>query len=306
MQLYLCRMQFNLHHRCLGHTSGVYDLIKLTDKTFLSASGDRLVVSWNIDQPQQGNLIARASDNIYSICYLEDKNELLIGQAKGEIHIIDLLNNQEKKLLKVNEKGIFSIVENKSKSKVYVLGGDGVLSVLSTVDYSLIFKQKISSMKLRSIFFDKELNKTFVGCGEGMFYVFDDDTMETTYSNQLSKQGFSINVITNYSDEVILCGGRDAHLRWIHKKDYTVVNAIPAHNYAIYKISFSPDKKMFATASRDKTLKIWDAATQEILQRIEHSNDGHSNSVNTLVWMDDNTLVSAGDDRSINIWRLSY
>ncbi len=299
-------MQFNLQHRCLGHTSGVYDLIKLTDKTFLSASGDRLVVSWNIDQPEQGNLIARASDSIYSICYLEDKNELLIGQAKGETHIIDLSNNQEKKLLKVNEKGIFSIVENKSKSKVYILGGDGVLSVLSTVDYSLIFKQKISSMKLRSIFFDEELNKTFVGCGEGMFYVFDDDTMEATYSNQLSKQGFSINVITNYTDEVILCGGRDAHLRWIHKKDYTVVNAIPAHNYAIYKISFSPDKKMFATASRDKTLKIWDAATQEILQRIEHSNDGHLNSVNTLVWMDDNTLVSAGDDRSINIWRLSY
>lgn len=299
-------MQFNLQHRCLGHTSGVYDLIKLTDKTFLSASGDRLVVSWNIDQPEQGNLIARASDSIYSICYLEDKNELLIGQAKGEIHIIDLSNNQEKKLLKVNEKGIFSIVENKSKSKVYILGGDGVLSVLSTVEYSLIFKQKISSMKLRSIFFDEELNKTFVGCGEGMFYVFDDDTMEATYSNQLSKQGFSINVITNYTDEVILCGGRDAHLRWIHKKDYTVVNAIPAHNYAIYKISFSPDKKMFATASRDKTLKIWDAATQEILQRIEHSNDGHLNSVNTLVWMDDNTLVSAGDDRSINIWRLSY
>jgi WD40 repeat protein len=60
---------------------------------------------------------------------------------------------------------------------------------------------------------------------------------------------------------------------------------------------------MFATASRDKTLKIWDVATQEIIQRIEQTNEGHLNSVNTLLWMDDNTLVSAGDDRSINIWR---
>ena len=296
-------MQFKLHHRCLGHTSGVYDLIKLSDKSFLSASGDRLVVSWNIDQPEQGNLIARASDSIYSICYLEGKNELLIGQAKGEIHVIDLSNNQEKRLLKVNEKGVFSIVENKSKSKVYVLGGDGVLSVLSSADYSLIFKQKISTMKLRSVFFDEELNKTFVGCGEGMFYVFDDDTMEVTYSNQLSKQGFSVNAIINYTDDVLLCGGRDAHLRWVDKKDYSVVNAIPAHNYAIYKIGFSPDKKLFATASRDKTLKIWDANTNQVIQRIEHSNDGHLNSVNTLLWIDDNTLISAGDDRSINIWK---
>ena len=295
-------MQFKLHHRCLGHTSGVYDLIKLSDKIFLSASGDRLVVSWNIDQPEQGNLIARASDSIYSICYLEGKNELLIGQAKGEIHVIDLSNNQEKRLLKINDKGIFSIVENKSKSKVYVLGGDGVFSVLSSIDYSLIFKRKISTMKLRSVFFDEELNRTFVGCGEGMFYVFDDDTMEVTYSNQLSKQGFSVNAIINYTDEILLCGGRDAHLRWVDKKDYTVVNAIPAHNYAIYKISFSPDKKVFATASRDKILKIWDANTNQVIQRIEHSNDGHSNSVNTLLWMDNNTLISAGDDRSINVW----
>jgi WD40 repeat protein len=296
-------MQFKLHHRCLGHTAGVYDLIKISDKEFLSASGDRLVVSWNIDQPEQGNLIARASDSIYSICYLADKNELLIGQAKGEIHFIDLSNNQERRLLKVNEKGVFSIVENKSKSKVYVLGGDGVLSVLSSADYSLIFKQKISTMKLRSVFFDEELNKIFVGCGEGMFYVFDDDTMEVIYSNQLSKQGFSVNAIIHYTGDVLLCGGRDAHLRWVDKKDYTVVNAIPAHNYAIYKIGFSPDKKLFATASRDKTLKIWNANTNQVIQRIEHSNDGHLNSVNTLLWIDDNTLISAGDDRSINIWK---
>ena len=303
MQLYLCRMQFNLHHRCLGHTAGVYDLIRMSDKTFLSASGDRLVVSWNIDQPEQGNLIARAADSIYAICYLADNNELLIGQAKGEIHVIDLSTNQEKKLLKVNDKGVFSIVENRFKNKIYVLGGDGVLSVLSLTDYSLIFKQKISTMKLRSVFFDEELNKTFVGCGEGMFYVFDDDTMELLSSDQISKQGFSINAIVNFTDEIIICGGRDAHLRWIQKNDLSIVNTVPAHNYAIYKISFSPNKKMFATASRDKTLKIWDAATQEIVQRIEHSNDGHLNSVNTLVWMDDSTLVSAGDDRTINIWK---
>lgn len=296
-------MQFKLQHRCAGHASGIYDLIKLSDKTFLSASGDRLVVSWNMDHPEQGNLIARASDSIYSICYLENKNELLIGQAKGEVHVIDLSNNQEKRLLKVNEKGVFSILENKVKSKVYVLGGDGVFSVLSSSDYSLIFQQKISSMKVRSVFFDETLNRTYVGCGEGILYVFDDNTMELIYTNQLSKQGFSINEITNYTDEIILCGGRDAHLRWVDKKDCTIVNDIPAHNYAIYKIIFSPDRKLFATASRDKTLKIWDTNSNQVLQRIEQGNEGHLNSVNTLLWMDNNTLISAGDDRSINIWK---
>jgi hypothetical protein len=299
-------MQFSLLSRCLGHTGGVYDLIKISDKEFLSASGDRLDVSWNIDQPEQGNLIARAADSIYAICYLADSNELLIGQAKGEIHVIDLSTNQEKKLLKVNDKGIFSIVKNKLKNKIYVLGGDGFLSVLSAHDFSLLAKLKISQMKLRSVYFDVTSNKLFVGCGEGVVNVFDDDTMELLYSSQLSNQGFSINTMIDFSEEHVLCGGRDAHLRWIQKKDLTIVEAVPAHNYAIYKISSSPNEKLFATASRDKTLKIWDAGTKQIVQRIEQASDGHLNSVNTLLWIDDSTLVSAGDDRSINIWRLSY
>ncbi len=296
-------MQFSLVSRCLGHTGGVYDLIKISTKKFLSASGDRLVVSWNIDSPEQGNLIARAADSIYAICFLSDANELLIGQAKGEVHVIDLSTNQEKKLLKVNDKGVFSISENKLKNKVYVLGGDGVLSVLDAKDYSLIARKKVSSMKLRSVFFDANTNKLFIGCGEGVVTVFDDDSMEQLYNNQISKIGFSINTMMDLSDEHILCGGRDAHLRWIRKDDLSIVDAVPAHNYAIYKISFSPDKKLFATASRDKTLKIWDAESNQIIQRIEQASDGHLNSVNTLLWMDDQTLISAGDDRSINIWR---
>ena len=296
-------MQFSLVSRCLGHTGGVYDLIKISDKEFLSASGDRLVVSWNMDSPEQGNLIARAADSIYAICFLSDTNELLIGQAKGEIHIIDLSTNQEKKLLKVNDKGVFSISENRLKNKIYVLGGDGVLSVLNTKDFSLIAKKKISTMKLRSVLFDESTNKLFIGCGEGVVTVFDDDSMELLYSNQISNNGFSINTMIDFSDEQILCGGRDAHLKWIQKNDLSIIDAVPAHNYAIYKISFSPDKNLFATASRDKTLKIWDAAANQIIQRIEQSSDGHLNSVNTLLWMDDHTLVSAGDDRSINIWR---
>ena len=296
-------MQFSLVNRCLGHTGGVYDLIKISAKEFLSASGDRLVVSWNIDNPEQGNLIARAADSIYSICFLSDTNELLIGQAKGEIHVIDLSTNQEKKLLKVNDKGVFSISENKLKNKIYVLGGDGVLSVLEAKDYSLIAKKKVSSMKLRSVFFDPISNKLFIGCGEGVVTVFDDDSMEQLYNSQISNIGFSINTMIDFSEENILCGGRDAYLRWIQKGDLSIVDSLPAHNYAIYKISFSPDKKLFATVSRDKTLKVWDAESKQIAQRIEQSSDGHLNSVNTLLWMDDQTFISAGDDRSINIWR---
>ncbi|MFM7016809.1 MAG: WD40 repeat domain-containing protein [Bacteroidota bacterium] len=296
-------MQFSLFNRCVGHTGGVYDIQGISSNEFLSAAGDRFVVSWKLDSPEQGTLIARAADSIYSILHLPEKNELLIGQAKGEIHVMDLNFNHEKRLLKINDKGIFALIENKEKSKIYVLGGDGVLTVLSKNDFSLMDKKKISSMKLRSLVFDGKANCLYVGCGEGKIHQLEDETLETIHSHQIAAQGFSINALVDYSDELLICGGRDAHLRWINKKDLSIVHEIPAHNYAIYKIAFSPSKSYFATASRDKTIKIWDSPSKHVLQRLEQANEGHLNSVNTLFWMNDTTLLTAGDDRSIGIWK---
>lgn len=63
-------------------------------------------------------------------------------------------------------------------------------------------------MKLRSVF-DPISNKLFIGCGEGVVTVFDDDSMEQLYNSQISNIGFSINTMIDFSEENILCGGRD-------------------------------------------------------------------------------------------------
>ena len=80
----------------------------------------------------------------------------------------------------------------------------------------------------------------------------------------------------------------------------------PAHWFTINKIVFHPEGKWFATGSRDKTIKIWDAETFELLKVIETMRDkGHINSVNCLLWSEHNDyLLSCGDDRSIIAWEV--
>jgi len=88
-------------------------------------------------------------------------------------------------------------------------------------------------------------------------------------------------------------------------ENFEEVKSIPAHNFAIYDIVFDPSGKYFATASRDKSVKIWDYELMSVLERLEgNDGKGHINSVNKLMWMQDGTLLSAGDDRAIQSWKI--
>jgi WD40 repeat protein len=67
---------------------------------------------------------------------------------------------------------------------------------------------------------------------------------------------------------------------------------------------FSPDGKYFATASMDKSIKVWDTTAMKLLKVIDKARHaGHGTSVNKLLWTAfNNQLISTSDDRSISVW----
>lgn len=107
--------------------------------------------------------------------------------------------------------------------------------------------------------------------------------------------------------KLLYSGGRDAHLNiWQLEKNVEKIASKPAHWFTINSIAISPDGSLLATGSRDKTLKIWDAKSFELLKVIEGGRDkGHKNSVNKLLWTEQNeTLISSSDDRTIILWEI--
>jgi len=101
---------------------------------------------------------------------------------------------------------------------------------------------------------------------------------------------------------VLVSGGKDGHLRtWRTDQGFGALLELPAHKASIYRIAFSPDGNLMATASRDKTAKLWDASTLAPVGRLDRSAGGHTHSVNALLWCGA-TLITAGDDRRILAW----
>src|SRR5271155_706782 len=68
------------------------------------------------------------------------------------------------------------------------------------------------------------------------------------------------------------------------------------------KVAFSHDSARLASASSDKTVKIWDASSGECLQTLE----GHSGAVKSVAFSHDSArLASASDDKTVEIWDAS-
>ncbi len=71
------------------------------------------------------------------------------------------------------------------------------------------------------------------------------------------------------------------------------------HGSRVTALAWSPDGKWLASASYDKTVRVWDAMNGKYLLTYKE----HSDRVNALAWSPDSTkLVSASDDGTARVW----
>ncbi|KAK3614744.1 hypothetical protein LTR22_027677 [Elasticomyces elasticus] len=80
------------------------------------------------------------------------------------------------------------------------------------------------------------------------------------------------------------------------------IQTLEGHSGGVRSVVFSADSSRLASASNDKTVKIWDASSGQCLRTLE----GHSGAVISVVFSADSSrLASASWDKTVKIWDAS-
>lgn len=286
-----------------GHSAGIYALSPgRSPHTVLTGSGDNMVAEWDLRDPQVLPFAIRLETTVYALEHV-GQNLLAIGQGRGGIHIIDLASKKEIRHLALHKKAVFDLHFLPHNNLLVSLSADGTFGVWDAESFELVRHIPLGDLKMRRASSSTDGKLLVTSGNDGRLRVFETEMFNEIHTFDAHDKSSNVSLFTD-SGERLISGGWDGHLRlWGVKDNFKKLIELPAHNYAIYDITFSPDKTMFATASRDKTVKIWNTETLEPLARLDVKSGGHSHSVNALHWnKETGLLVSAGDDRRLIGW----
>jgi WD40 repeat protein len=289
-----------------GHKGSIFALaVDQTNGHFYSSGDDGLVARWELEAGvDRGEALLSMPHAIYGLEVIPEKGLIVAGASEGSLSFVNIKTNKLIKQYARSRDAIYQIRFMSDTNRIWILQANGGLSVLDADNLEERAFKRVCSENLRDVVSQNGL--AYLAASDGAIYVLDEKGLGEIHRVEAHDNSV-FSLCLHPSKKYLFSGGRDAQLCvWDIDNQMKQLAKIPAHLFTVNSLALSPDGRYLVSASRDKTIKLWDADSLKLLKVVDHERHvGHTHSVNRIFWLEDDSVISSSDDRSMLRWRFS-
>ncbi|KAK4127082.1 WD40 repeat-like protein [Parathielavia appendiculata] len=301
-----------------GHRTDIRSLAISSDDKMLASAANGSLKIWNI----KTETCVRTFECGYALCcaFLPGDKVVVVGTKEGELQLYDVASATLLETVNAHEgHAIWSLQVHPDGKSVVSGGADKTAKFW---DFKIVQEQVLGSTRttpklklvqarilkvsddILSLRFSPDAKLLAVALLDSTVKVFFVDTLKL-YLNLYGHKLPVLSMDISYDSKLIVTSSADKNIR-IWGLDFGDCHkALFGHQDSILQVVFIPHNSdgnghHFFSASKDRTIKYWDADKFEQIQRI----DGHHGEIWALaVSHSGTTLISASHDKSIRVWQ---
>ncbi|MEA5576433.1 serine/threonine-protein kinase [Anabaena sp. UHCC 0451] len=272
------------------------------------SSGNRVIKLWNIATGQEITTLTGHTQNVNVVAVSADGKILVSG---SDDYTIKVWNLSTRKL-------IYTLISHTDSVHAVAISKDGKTLVSGSDDKTIKVWNLATGKLIRTLIGHTDWVRSLAISPDGVTLAsgsFDKTiklwkiTQEKPISSLTPNTQTVISLAFSPDGKILASASRDRQLKLWNINQKAEIRTVVKQDNNVTSLAFSPDGKTLVSGNRDCTecnhainpnIKLWNVATGEKISTVT----GHTNTVTSLVFSaDGKTLVSAGEDKEIKIWR---
>ncbi|KAF8520736.1 WD repeat-containing protein 61 [Hysterangium stoloniferum] len=308
------------HNATENHTDAIW-ATKWTERdTVVSISADGSIVQWDSQSGQQINSLPPHTLGLISLSVSQAGDKALFNSIEGLTRLWDLTGGA---VLGTHEsfvrasgaaeqsEPVWAVSLHPNGSTYASTGSDGNVTIRSAVSVNFGSPiQQLSPGKTKfgmSLSYSPDGSKIALSSETGQIYLFDIEASQLL--NTYTSHAMCVRSLAWSLDNQLLVSASDDKRLIMHDvrnagKGGGAVASFNGHSSWVLNAAVSPDSKLIASGSSDRTIKVWDLAARAAVSTIQEPSEVWSVSWRPKVSLGGpGAFVSGGEDGIVKWWR---